>query len=112
MITPFLFFGFCIYSGIQLNKKNYVQGLKLVFISLLLQLIAFDIFGLFYSAINGIGIKVTLDLTKDVIVGFDFHPSHFLLAFNPNIDIFIVKINLVTIAMLFYTSKVFQKIKH
>jgi hypothetical protein len=112
MITPFLFFGFCIYSGILLNKKNYVQGLKLVFISLLLQLIAFDIFGLFYSAINGIGIKITLDLTKDVIVGFDFHPSHFLLALNSDIDIFIVKINLVTIAMLLYTSKVFQKIKH
>ena len=24
MFTPFLFFGFCIYSGILLNKKNYV----------------------------------------------------------------------------------------
>nr|WP_315154383.1 hypothetical protein [uncultured Flavobacterium sp.] len=112
MLTPFIFFGFCIYSGIQLNKKNYVQGLKLVFISLLLQLFAFDIFGLYYSAINGIGIKVTLDLTKDVIVGFDFHPSHFLLALNSDIDIFILKINLITILMLFYTSTVFQKIKH
>ncbi len=33
MITPFLFFGFCIYSGILLNKKNYVLGLKFVIIS-------------------------------------------------------------------------------
>ena len=112
LVTPFLFFGFCIYSGIQLNKKNYVLGLKLVFISLLMQLIAFDVFGLFYSAINGIGIKFTLDLTKDVIAGFDFHPSHFLITHNSISDNFIVKINLVTILMLFYTSKVFQKIKH
>ncbi|MBP7470206.1 MAG: hypothetical protein KA782_03855 [Flavobacterium sp.] len=111
MLTPFLFFGFCIYSGIILNKKNYVQGLKLVFISLLMQLIAFDVFGLFYSAINGIGINLTLNLTNDVIAGFDFYPSQFLLALNSNSAIFIVKINLVTIAMLFYTAEIFQKIK-
>ncbi|MBP6588330.1 MAG: hypothetical protein KA208_09965 [Flavobacterium sp.] len=111
MLTPFLFFGFCIYSGIILNKKNYVQGLKLVFISLLMQLIAFDVFGLFYSAINGIGIKLTLNLTNDVIAGFDFYPSQFLLALNSNSAIFIVKINLITIAMLFYTAEIFQKIK-
>ena len=110
LVTPFLFFGFCIYSGIQLNRKNYEHGLKLVFISLLMQLIAFDVFGLFYSAINGIGVKLTLDLTNDIIVGFDFHPSHFLIALNSSDD-FIVKINLVTIVMMFYTSKVFQKIK-
>ena len=77
MVTPFLFFGFCIYSGFQLNKKNYIQGLKLVFISLLLQLIAFDFFGLYYSAINGIGIKITLDLAKDVIVDLIFIPHIF-----------------------------------
>lgn len=111
MLTPFLFFGFCIYSGILLNKKNYVQGLKLVFISLLMQLIAFDVFGLFYSAINGIGINLTLNLTNDVIAGFDFYPSQFLLALNSNSAIFIVKINLITIAMLFYTAEIFQKIK-
>ncbi|MBA4277377.1 hypothetical protein [Flavobacterium sp.] len=111
MLTPFLFFGFCIFSGILLNKKNYVQGLKLVFISLLMQLIAFDVFGLFYSAINGIGVNLTLNLTNDVIAGFDFYPSQFLLALNSNNAIFIVKINLFTIAMLFYTAKVFQKIK-
>ena len=78
---------------------------------MLIQLIAFNVFGLFYSAINGIGIKVTLDLKNDVIVGFDFHPSHFLLALNSNIDVSVVKINLMAIAMLFYTEKVFQKIK-
>lgn len=111
IITPFLFFGFCIYSGILLNKKNYVQGLKLVLILLIIQLVAFDIFGLFYSAINGIGVNLTLNLTNDVIAGFDFYPSQFLLALNSNSGIFIVKINLITIAMLFYTSKVFQKIK-
>lgn len=111
MLTPFLFFGFCIYSGIILNKKNYVQGLKLVFISLLMQLIAFDVFGLFYSAINGIGINLTLNLTNDVIAGFDFYPSQLLLALNSNSAIFIVKINLITIAMLFYTAEIFQKIK-
>ena len=111
MLTPFLFFGFCIYSGILLNKKNYVLGLKLVFISLIMQLVAFDVFGLFYSAINGIGIKLTLNLTKDALVGFDFHPSHFLLALNSD-DNFIVKINLVTIALMIYTSNVYQQIKN
>ena len=111
MITPFLFFGFCIYSGILLNKKNYVLGLKLVFISLLMQLIAFDVFGLFYSAMNGIGVNLTLNLTNDVIAGFDFYPSQFLLALNSTNANFIVKINLITIVMLFYTSKVYQKIK-
>lgn len=111
ILTPFLFFGFCIYSGILLNKKKYDLGFKFVFISLIMQLVAFDVFGLFYSAINGLGIKLTLDLTKDVLVGFDFHPSHFLLMFNSD-DVFIVKINLVSIAMMFYVSKVFQKIKY
>jgi len=111
LVTPFIFFGFCIYSGILLNMKNYVLGLKLVFISLLLQFIAFDIFGLFYSAINGVGVKVTLDLSNDVIVGLDFHPSQFLITHNPGSDVFMVKINLVAIAMLFYTLKVFKIIK-
>ena len=76
-----------------------------------MQLIAFDIFGLFYSAINGIGVNLTLNLTNDVIAGFDFYPSQFLVALNSNSANFIVKINLITIVMLFYTSKVYQKIK-
>lgn len=112
IISPFLFFGFCIYSGIQINRRNYVLGFKLVFISLLIQLIAINVFGLFYSAINRIAINFTLNLTNDVIAGFDFYPSQFLLALNSNSDIFIVKINLIAIAMLFYTAKVYQKIKH
>lgn len=111
MISPFLFFGFCIYSGMLLNKKNYVLGFKLVFISLVIQLIAFDVFGLFYSAINGVAVNLTLDLTNDVLAGLDFYPSQFFVALSSNVDVFIVKINLVVIGMLIYTSKVFQKIK-
>ena len=76
-----------------------------------MQLIAFDVFGLFYSAINGIGLNLTLNLTNGVIAGFDFYPSQFLLALNSIGSIFIVKINLITIAMLFYISKVYLKIK-
>lgn len=66
---------------------------------------------MFYSAINGIGINVTLDLTEDVIAGFDFHPSQFLVDLVNNMNIFIVKINLVALVMLFYTLRVFQEIK-
>lgn len=111
IITPFIFFGFCIYSGILLNNKRYVIGFKLVFISLIIQLLSFDILGLFYAAINGIGINLTIDLTKDIIVGFDFHPSQFLIALY-SYENSIVKINLVAIAMIFYTSTVFQEIKN
>lgn len=81
-------------------------------ISLFIQFIAFNIFGLYYSAINGIGINFTLDMTNDVITGFDFYPSQFLIAITSKSELFILKINLVAIAMLFYTSKVFQQIKN
>lgn len=111
LITPFLFFGFCIYSGVLLNSKKYALGLKLVFISFLFQLIEFEIFGLFYSSINGLGIKIRLDLTKDVFFGFDYQPSHFLFQTSLNLEVFIIKINLIAIFMLFFIYNIYNALK-
>jgi len=60
-------------------------------------LVAFDISDVFYTAINGLGIKMTLDLTNDFIVGFDFHLSQFLIGLHSNTNNFILKINLIAV---------------
>lgn len=111
MITPFLFFGLCIYSGVLLNMKKYSRGLKLVMVSLILQLLSIQLFGFFYTAINGIAINLSVDLTSDFIVGFDFYISRFLIVLNSSHSNIIIKINLIAIAMLFYTAKVSREIK-
>lgn len=102
LICSLLFFGFCIYSGVLLNKKEYSQGLKLVIISLIFQLFSFQFSNIVFTAISGIGINLKFDITNDFIVGFDFFPSHFLLLVNSSQDFFLVRINLIAIAMLFY----------
>lgn len=111
IIFPFLFFGFCIYSGVLLNTKKYAFGLKLVFISFLFQLIEFEIFGLFYSSVNGLGIKIKFDLTNDIFFGFDYHPSHFLFQTSSNFEVFIVKINFVAIFMLYFIFNTYHDLK-
>lgn len=78
LILPFVFFAFCIYSAWLLNKKRYILGLNLVIISLFLQLVAFEFYGVFYTSVNGIAINFTLDLTNDILIGLDFQPSQFL----------------------------------
>lgn len=112
MVLPFIFFGLCIYSGYLLKKKNYNKGFNLVLITLFLQVVAFEIGNLFYSSVNGIGIKLTLNLMKDSIVGFDFHPSHFLFQLKSNEDYLIIKFNIVAIIMLFYVTSLMQEIKN
>ena len=111
IILPFLFFGFCLYSAWLLNKKNYFQGLNLVIISLILQLIAFEFFGIYFTSVNGIAINFTLDLTNDTIVGFDFQPSQFIFAFRENEGIFRFKLNLFACGMLLFTLKILKEVK-
>lgn len=106
MITPFLFFGFCIYSGVLLNMKKYGQGLRFVMVSLIFQLLSVQLFGFFYTAINGIAINLSIDFTSDFIVGLDFYISRFLIVLNSSHANIMVRINLIAIAMLFYTAKV------
>nr|WP_198999722.1 hypothetical protein [Flavobacterium sp. ASV13] len=110
LIITFLFFGFCIYSAWLLNKKKYLRGLNSVIISLILQLIAFEFYGIFYTAVNGIAINFTLDLTNDTFAGFDFQPSQYLLAFREN-EVFRFKLNLFAFGMLLFVSKNFKRIK-
>lgn len=110
LIIPFLFFGFCIYSAWLLNKKKYLRGLNSVIISLILQLIAFEFYGIFYTAVNGIAVNFTLDLTNDTLVGFDFQPSQYLFAFREN-DVFRFKLNLFAFGMLLFVSKILKELK-
>lgn len=110
LILPFVFFVFCIYSAWLLNKKRYIIGLNLVIISLFLQLVAFEFYGVFYTSVNGIAINFTLDLTNDILIGFDFQPSQFLLVFKNN-EVFHFKLNLVAFGMLIFTYEILKKIK-
>lgn len=112
IILSFLFFGFCLYSAWLLNKKNYLKGLNLVIISLILQLVAFEFYGVYFTSVNGIAINFTLDLTNDTFAGFDFQPSQFIFAFRENDDIFRFKLNLFAFAMVFYTLKILQGVKN
>jgi len=111
IILSFLFFGFCLYSAWLLNNKNYLRGLNLVIISLILQLVAFEFYGIYFTSVNGIAINLTLDLTNDTIVGFDFPPSQFIFAFRENDDVFRFKLNLFAFAMLLYTLKLLKGVK-
>ncbi|MBF4515739.1 hypothetical protein IRZ71_05270 [Flavobacterium sp. ANB] len=111
IVFPFLFFAVCIYSGILINRKRYIQGLNLVIFLLFLQLVSFQVYGIFYTSINGIGINFTLDLTNDFITGFDLQPSQFLIAVNGNTDIFHLKFNLFAVGMLLFTFKILKELK-
>jgi hypothetical protein len=112
IILPFLFFAFCMYTAWLINKKNYVKGLNLVIISLILQLVAFQFYGVYFTSVNGIAINFTLDLTNDTFAGFDFQPSQFVFAFRENDDIFRFKLNLFVFAMILYTLKILQGVKN
>lgn len=112
IILSFLFFAFCIYSSWLINKKNYVKGLNLVIISLILQLFAFQFYGVYFTSVNGIAINFTLDLTNDTLAGFDFQPSQFVFALRENDDIFRFKLNLFAFAMVLYTLKILQRVKN
>ncbi|PBJ15804.1 hypothetical protein [Flavobacterium sp. ACN6] len=111
LIMPFLFFAFCTYSAWVLNKKKYLRGLNLVIISLILQLIGFEIYGIYYTSVNGIAVNFTLDLTNDIFTGFDFQFSQFLLAFRESESIFHLKLNLLAIAMLLFVCKILKEFK-
>ena len=111
LIFPFIFFGFCIYSGYLLKIKEYYKGLNLVLILLLFQVVAFEIENVYYSVINGFGIKFTINLTKDFILGFDFHPSHFLFQLRNNSGNLILKFNIVAIFFIFYVSNILNETK-
>jgi len=110
LILPFVFFAFCIYSAWLLNKKRYIIGLNLVIISLFLQLVAFEFYGVFYTSVNGIAINFTLDLTNDILIGFDFQPSQFLLVFKNN-EVFHFKLNLVAFGMLIFTYEILKRLR-
>lgn len=107
---PF-FFLFCLYSAWLLSKKKYLRGLKLVLISVILQLVAFEFYGIFYTAVNGIAINFTLDLTNDLLVGFDFQPSQFFTTLNSRSEIFHFKINLFAFVMLLFIFKTIKEVK-
>ncbi|WP_289659618.1 hypothetical protein [Flavobacterium panacagri] len=111
IVLPFIFFIFCIYSAWLLNKKKYLRGLYLVFILLILQLVAFEFCGVFYTAVNGIAINFTLDLTNDLLTGFDLQPSQFFITFNGSSEIFHFKMNLFAFAMLFFIFKTIKEVK-
>lgn len=111
LLFPFIFFSLCIYSGILINRKRFVRGLNLVIVSLILQLVAFQFYGLGYSSINGIGINFTVDLTNHIITRFDFYPSQFILTTLENHDIFKLKLNLFAVGMLFFTIKILKELK-
>ena len=107
----FSFFIFNLYSAILLFQKKNLIGLKLIIISLLLQIVGFNIAGLFYTAINGIAVNFTIDMTKDFIVGFEFQFSQFLLSSVTDNNIVVFKINFLAIFLLFYVSNKFNKLK-
>lgn len=111
IVFPFLFFAICIYSGILINKKKYNLGLNLVIFLLFLQLVSFQVYGLFYTSINGIGINLNLDLTNDFITRFDLQPSQFLIAISGNKDILHLKFNLFALGMLLFTFKILKELK-
>lgn len=111
LIIPFCFFAFCIYSAWLLNKKKYLKGLNLVIISLILQSIAFEFYGIYYTSVNGIAANFTLDLTNDIFAGFEFQFSQFLLAFRESETIHF-KLNLIAIGMLLFVSKILKELKN
>lgn len=111
LILPFLFFAFCLYSAWLLSKKEYLRGINLVIISLFLQMVAFDLFGVYYTSVNGIAINFTLDFTNDTLVGFDFQPSQFFLTSNSSLEIFRFKLNLFAFGMLLFVSKILRELK-
>lgn len=111
LIIPFLFFAICIYSAWLLNKKRYLRGINLVIISLILQLVAFEFYGIFYTSVNGVAINFNLDLTTDTIAGFDFQPSQFIFAFRENAGAFHFKLNLFAFGMLLFVSKILKELK-
>ena len=79
-----------------------MRGLYLVFILLILQLVAFEFYGVFYTAVNGIAINFTIDLTNDLLTGFDLQPSQFFVTFHGSNEIFHFKMNLFAFVMLFF----------
>lgn len=105
-----LFFGLNFNVFLLFKNKKNEKALKWMSFMLIIQLISVTINGFFYSAVNLFGINFKLDLKSDTIIGLDFQFSHFMTTISSDSS-FLIKLNLISLFMLFYVSKINQELK-
>ncbi|WP_026452138.1 hypothetical protein [Aequorivita capsosiphonis] len=113
LFSMFLFFGLCafsIYSGILLIQKKYLKGLNCSIFIQAIQILSFAILGYIFNYAIGFYIRLTVELTNDTIVGFDFGFVNWNLSRNANQDLIEINFNIIAIILLGFIFKFKEKI--
>jgi len=108
-----LFYGLCgfsIYSGILLIRKKCLKGLNFSIFIQTMQILSFAIFGYIFNYAIGIYVRLKIELTNDIIVGFDFGFANWNLSRNANLDIIEINFNIVAIILLSFIFKFKEQI--
>jgi hypothetical protein len=92
--------GFSIYSGILLIRKKYLIGLNCSIFAQAIQFVSFAILGYIFDFAIGFYTRLTIELTNDTIVGFDFGFVNWDLQRNANSDLLEINFNIAAAILL------------
>ncbi len=113
LFSMFLFFGLCafsIYSGILLIRKKYLKGLNCSVFIQAIQILSFAILGYIFNYAIGFYTRLTVELTNDTIVGFDFGFVNWDFQRNANPDLIEINFNIIAIIVLSLIFKLKEQI--
>jgi hypothetical protein len=96
----FTLFGYSIFCGYLLIKKQYSKGLNLSIYNQFIQIISFGVMGYAFSFTSGIYAGIKLNLTNDTILTFMFGYSEANIQINTSSDFTELSLNFVSIVLL------------
>ena len=114
LFSMFLFYGLCsfsIYSGILLIQKKYLKGLNCSIFTQAVQIVSIIILGFIFNYSIGLYIRMTVELTNDTFVGFDFGFVQWNLQVSADPDLLHINFNVVAIVLLSIIVKIKEQIK-
>jgi hypothetical protein len=97
-------YGFSIYCGILLIRKHK-SGLIFSKINQLLQVIQLAMFGYGFTYISGVSFSLGLDITDGLVLGFNFGLSNWKVTVNSELDILMVRLNLIALFLIVAIDK-------
>jgi len=100
-----------IVCGIFLLKGKYKKGIDLSIINQAFQIIGFSVLGFGFFYVAGLYAGLRIDLTNDIILGFNFDVSHFKINFNSNYELTYISINFIPIIILSYLFSLQRSLK-
>ncbi len=103
-------FLFSFYCGYLLIKRRILEGLNLTTYCLMLQVFTIYIVGYKFSFVSGFYLSLYLDLTSDVLLGFNLNFSSLAIGQSGSEETIFISVNLVSIFLLSVIGKIKERI--